>query len=261
MNDVAVSPAPCLESVLASKRALLVGVGGLGSPAAIVLANAGVGTLGLADDDAVEVTNLHRQILFTDADVGRNKVDAAVDALAAWSVRHARASHPFVIAHRTRVLPHNARDLVRGYDVVVEGSDNFATKFMVADACALEGVAVVHGSAVRWHGTALAVAEAGRPCYRCLFEDIPHEHVPNCAEAGVMGPVVGVVAALQTDLAIRLLAGEDVGGELVTFDGRTGAHRKRRISPREDCPLCGRRRIQTIELSRYVAPSCDVSAG
>ena len=238
---------------LHGKRALLVGVGGLGSPAAIVLANAGVGTLGIADDDAVELSNLHRQVLFEDADVGRHKVDAAADALAAW----APGATFEVVRHKTRVLPSNARDLVRGYDVVVEGSDNFATKFMVADACVLEKVAVVHGSAVRWHGTALAVSAAGQPCYRCLFEDIPHEHAPNCAEAGVMGPLVGVIAAIQADLALRLLAGQDVGGELVTFDGKTDEHRQRRIARRPDCPLCGLARIQTIDLSRYVPASCD----
>ncbi|MGO8992916.1 MAG: HesA/MoeB/ThiF family protein [Polyangiaceae bacterium] len=246
-------------------RALLVGVGGLGSPAAIVLARAGVGVLGLADDDAVEETNLHRQILFDDADVGRPKLDAAVDGLRRW----AGSARLEIVCHRTRVLPHNARDLVRGYDVVVEGSDNFATKFMVADACALEKVPVVHGSAVRWYGTALAVGAAGQPCYRCLFEDIPHEHAPSCAEAGVMGPVVGVVGALQADLALRMLEGADVAGELVTFDGKTGAFRRRRVARRADCPLCGRAagdgtspgRIQDVEISRYIAPplSCDAS--
>jgi molybdopterin/thiamine biosynthesis adenylyltransferase len=239
---------------MSSKRALLVGVGGLGSPAAIVLAKAGVGVLGLCDDDAVEVTNLHRQILFDDADVGAPKLDAAVRGLRAW------AGDGFeIVCHRTRILPHNARELVRGYDVVVEGSDNFATKFLVADACALEQVAVVHGSAVRWHGTALAVSAMGQPCYRCLFEDIPHEHAPNCAEAGVMGPVVGVVGALLADLALRMLSGSDVAGELVTFDGRTdalAALRRRRIARRPDCRLCGDARgpgrIQDTELSRYL---------
>jgi molybdopterin/thiamine biosynthesis adenylyltransferase len=165
--------------------------------------------------------------------------------------------------HRTRLLPENARAIVRAYDVVVEGSDNFATKFMTADACAIERVAVVHGSAVRWHGTALAVAPGGRPCYRCLFEDIPHEHAPNCAEAGVMGPVVGVLAALQADLALRMLVGESVAGDLVTLDGKTDAYRRHRVAPRDDCPLCGVARIQppirTLEAARYAAPSCDAS--
>ena len=242
-------------SALATKRALLVGVGGLGSPAAIVLARAGVGTIGIADDDAVELSNLHRQILFDDGDVGSPKVDAAARAIPRW----ADDAGVNVVVHRTRLLPDNAREIVRAYDVVVEGSDNFATKFMTADACALERVAVVHGSAVRWHGTAFAVGKDARPCYRCLFEDIPHEHAPNCAEAGVMGPVVGIVAALQADLALRILAGEEVPGDLVSFDGKTGTHRRHRVPRRDDCPLCGVPRIQpsiqSVDGARYAPPS------
>jgi adenylyltransferase/sulfurtransferase len=241
---------------LGSKRALIVGVGGLGSPAAIVLARAGVGTIGIADDDAVELSNLHRQILYDDADVGSHKVDAAARAIATWRVA-CGGETVGVVPHKTRLLPGNARDIVRGYDVVLEGSDNFATKFMTADACALERVPVVHGSAVRWHGTALAVGATGRPCYRCVFEDIPHEHAPNCAEAGVMGPVVGVIGALQADLALRILLGEAVAGELVTFDGKTDAFRRRRVAACDDCPLCGALRIQAIDASRYAAPSCE----
>ncbi len=230
-------------------RALLVGVGGLGSPSAIVLAQAGVGHIGMADDDVVDVTNLHRQILYEEADVGRQKLVAARDRLRSWG-----GASLEVALHETRLYPENVRGIIRQYDVVVEGSDNFATKFMVADACALEGVPVVHGSAVRWHGTALAVGASARPCYRCLFEDIPHEYVPNCAEAGVMGPVVGVVGALQADLALALLAKRSVGGELVTFDGLTDRLRRRRIAARPDCPLCGRRSIQTVDLARYTSP-------
>lgn len=244
-------------SELGARSVLLVGVGGLGAPSAIALARAGIGTLGIADDDDVELSNLHRQILFDEADVGVAKVDAAARAIPRWAGREP----PVVVVHRTRLLPTNAREIVRRYDLVVEGSDNFATKFMTADACALEQVAVVHGSAVRWHGTAFAVAATGAPCYRCLFEDIPHEHAPNCAEAGVMGPVVGIVGALQADLALRLLAGEPVAGDLVTFDGKTGAHRRHRVPRRHDCPLCGTARIQapirTVDAARYAAPSCD----
>jgi adenylyltransferase/sulfurtransferase len=239
-----------------------VGVGGLGAPAAIALALAGVGTLGVADDDTVERSNLHRQILFDDADVGRDKVEAAADALDGW--RGPSGSPPRVVRHATRVLPHNARELVRAYDLVLEGSDNFATKFLVADACALERVPVVHGSAVRWLGTALAVAATGRPCYRCLFEDIPHEHAPNCAEAGVMGPVVGVVAALQADLALRALEGLPAFGEVATFDGKDGTFRRRPVAPRPGCPLCdpaGGARIESIVLSRYLPPDACAALG
>jgi molybdopterin/thiamine biosynthesis adenylyltransferase len=144
------------------------------------------------------------------------------------------------------------------YDLVLEGSDNFATKFLAADACHLAGVPVVHAAAVRWVGTALAVGARGRPCYRCLFEDVlDGVDAPNCAEAGVMGPVVGVVAAAQVDLALGLLGGDDVAGELVTFDGRTDVLRRRTIPARSRCPLCSAApRIRRIEAETYLAPSC-----
>jgi len=236
---------------LREARVLVVGIGGLGCPTAIALARAGVGTLGIADDDEVDLSNLHRQILFDDADVGRPKVPAAAAALARL------APEVRVERHATRLLPSNAVELVSGYDLVVEGSDNFATKFLTADACAIARRPVVHAAAVRWHGTALAVGPEGGPCYRCLFEDVPLENAPNCAEAGVIGPVVGVVAAAQADLALSMLEGRASGGgpagELFTFDGKSLAVRRRRIPRRKDCPLCGDGpRIRDIEPKRYV---------
>ncbi len=218
----------------ARARVLLIGVGGLGSPCAIALARAGIGTLGFVDDDVVERTNLHRQILFTDADVGRSKIEAARDAL------HALAPDLVLEGQETRILPRNADELVAAYDLVVEGSDNFATKFLTADACARLGVPVVHGASVRWIGTVLAVDAKAKPCYRCLFEDVPRGDAPNCAEAGVMGPVVGIVAALQADLALALIDGSDVAGTLVTVDGKAELLRRRRLRPRADCKNTGK---------------------
>lgn len=228
---------------------LVVGAGGLGCPAALALARAGIGTIGIADDDLVDVTNLHRQILFDEADVGKPKVGAARAALARLfpGVR--------TEAVGARLLPENALDTVAGWDVVLEGADNFPTKFLAADACRLAAVPVVHAAAVRWHGTVLAVGRNGGPCYRCLFEDIPHEHAPNCAQAGVIGPVVGVVGALQADLALGLVDGKDVAGTLVTFDGRTERTRRRVVSARANCPLCGSSpSISNIDRVRYLAP-------
>lgn len=236
----------------ARARVLVVGLGGLGCPAAMVLARSGIGVLGLCDDDEVERTNLHRQILYSEADVGVLKVDAAVRALttaAADCVIELRR-------HPTRLLPDDAVEMVTGYDVVLEGADNFATKFLAADACAIAGVPVVHASAVRWVGTALAVGRTARPCYRCLFEEpLAGTDAPNCAEAGVIGPVVGLVAAAQVDLALAVLDGRDVDGELVTVDGHTGALRRRTIARRRDCPLCGDApRIARIETEMYAPP-------
>ncbi len=232
-------------------RVLVVGVGGLGCPALLALATAGVARITLCDDDVVDVTNLHRQILFHEADVGTAKLDAAARAL------RARAPGLDVRLHRARVLPDGAVALAREADVVLEGSDNFATKFLVADACRLSGTPVVHASAVRWVGTALAVGGGAGPCYRCVFEDVPFEDAPNCAEAGVMGPVVGVIAAAQADLALAMLDGVDVAGTLLTFDGHTGVLRRRLISRRADCPLCGPSpRIRRIDAASYVPPAC-----
>jgi molybdopterin/thiamine biosynthesis adenylyltransferase len=239
----------------ARKRVLLVGVGGIGCPAAIALAHAGVGTIGLCDDDVIERSNLHRQILFGDADVGGSKLACAARALREWA---RPSSGTDLRLHERRLLPDGALDLVRQYDVVLEGSDNFATKFLAADACALAGVPIVHASAIRWIGNVLAVGGRGRPCYRCLFEDLPADGAPNCAEAGVMGPVVGVVGAVQADLALALLADpQAAAGQLVTFDGRTDELRRRRIVARPDCALCGApTRISRIEARAYATPAC-----
>src|SRR5690606_24074272 len=126
--------------------------------------------------------------------------------------------------------------------------DNFATKFLAADACAIAERPIIHAAAVRWHGTALAVGPHGAPCYRCLFEDVPLEDAPNCAEAGVVGPVVGIVGAVQADLALSALESADVYGELFTFDGKTLEVRRRRIGRRRNCVLCGdEKKIVDIE--------------
>jgi molybdopterin/thiamine biosynthesis adenylyltransferase len=231
-------------------RVLVVGVGGLGCPAAIALARAGVASLALVDDDAVDVTNLHRQVLFGEADVGRPKVEVAARALVEL------APGIEIRAHVTRLLPDNAVELARSCDLVVEGSDNFPTKFLAADACAIAHVPIVHAAAVRWHGTVLAVGGRGGPCYRCLFEDVPQGGAPNCAEAGVVGPVVGVVGAIQAGLALAILDGRDVAGTLVTYDGRSDVLRRRALAPRKDCPLCGASpNIHDIDVARYVQPA------
>jgi adenylyltransferase/sulfurtransferase len=229
----------------------LVGLGGLGCPALLALAKSGVGRIVVADDDRVELSNLHRQVLFSDEDVGADKLSAAERHLA---TRFRRTRFEWV---RSRFLPDNARKLACSVDVVLEGADNFATKFLVADACALEGRPAVHGAAIRWVGTALGVAAGGRPCYRCLFEDVPNDGpAPNCDSAGVMGPVVGLCGALMAELALCVLSGDTaVGGRLFRYDGRRDQLRETILSPRAGCPLCGpTRSIGDIDESRYIAP-------
>ncbi len=231
-------------------RVLLVGAGGLGCPAALALAAAGVGTLALADDDEVDPSNLHRQILYSESDIGASKVQRAAAALTK------RYPDVRVIEHETRFLPQVAEHLLRDVDVVVEGADNFATKFLVADACALYQKPVIHGAALRWQGTVLSVAREGRPCYRCVFEDLPSGTPPNCADAGVMGPVCGVVGALMAEAALQLFS-SGVGGTFVSFDGKALRLRSHQVLPRVGCPLCGvAAKKPSLEASRYsVGPS------
>lgn len=215
-------------------RVLLVGLGGLGCPAALALVRAGVGELVLCDDDVVDEGNLHRQILYGAEHVGVDKLDAAGGSLAAAASR----SGTRLRLARQRLLPDSARELVRGVDLVLEGVDNFATKFLVADAAFLEGRPVVHGAGIRWVGTAWAVAAEGRPCYRCLFEDVPAGPQANCDSAGVMGPVVGIVGALMAELALRALCRRPAYGELWSLDGKAETLRRVPVARRESCPLC-----------------------
>jgi adenylyltransferase/sulfurtransferase len=245
---------PSKTSELSRKSVLVVGVGGLGSPAVLALAGSGIGRLVLADDDIVEASNLHRQILFRDDDVGLDKLDAAWTAL-----QRIVADSTRIELVRSRFLPENARDLARSVDLVIEGADNYATKFLVADACGLERRPVVHGSGVRWRSTVWAVSRDGTPCYRCLFEDVPaDDSQANCAEAGVMGPVVGLAGAMMADLSLRMLSDDTSAVGLVhTYDGLSDRLRSVAVAPRADCPLCGpRRTIFDIDEARYVGRSC-----
>jgi adenylyltransferase/sulfurtransferase len=235
---------------------LVVGLGGLGCPTALGLARAGVGRLLIADDDLVDETNLHRQILYRDDDVGRDKLDAGIAALSTLCPDSPTALVPL----RTRILPENARQLVREADLVVEGSDNFATKFLVNDACHLEGRSHVQGSAVRWVTTAFCMGPRGNPCYRCLFEDVPRGiEAPNCAEAGVMGPVVGMGGALLVELALGVLQNRKPEGQLISYDGKTDRLRRRPIHGRASCPLCGSApSILDTRYERYADESCQL---
>jgi len=219
---------------LSKLRILLVGVGGVGAPCAIALAEAGVGTLVLADEDRVEMANLHRQLLFDEDDIGQSKLDAAKRAL------ESRRRGITVELFRGRALPATAYELARGVDAVVDATDNFASRFLLADACRLAGTPVVHAAAIRWIGTVVCSGPRGAPCYRCLFEDLP-ESAPDCATAGIVGPVCGVVGGIAAEMALAAaLRDGRLFGHVATFDGRTDELRLLAVPRRDDCSLCGR---------------------
>lgn len=227
------------------ERVLVVGAGGLSSPVLELLARRGRDHVTVVDDDVVDASNLHRQTLYTDADVGASKVECAE--------RRLRALCPSlsVRAVEGRFVPKTAVELLEGHSLVVEGADNLATKFLVADAARLQGVPSVQGGAVRWAGWALCTLP-GAACLRCLFEDIPRDRIESCAEAGVAGPVVGVLGALQAALVFRLLEGERPEGELWHYDALAGAPRKVHLRQRDDCPLCSGQ-IRDLRVERYTA--------
>ena len=238
-------------SDVASASVVIIGAGGIGAPLSMALVAGGVRRLTVVDDDTVDVSNLHRQILFTAADLGRSKRDAFAEA-----VEQRRAG---VVVTRVpgRALPSTVAAIVADASVVVDATDNFASRFLLADACALAGVPVVHAAAVRWQATVLAVSAAGRPCYRCLFEDVPRGDAPDCATAGVVGPVCGVAGAVAADRALRILAGDaSAYGHIVTYDGLRDTLRSVPVPARPGCALCGSERvIHTILASRYLAPA------
>ena len=224
---------------LEASRVLLVGAGGLGSPAAYYLAAAGVGTLRIADDDVVDRSNLQRQILHTEARIGEPKVDSAEAALSALNPRTT------IEAVRERVTSDNVDRLLEGVDVVVDGADNFPVRYLLNDACVKHAKPLVYGAVHRFEGQA-SVFDAGRhrgdaPCYRCLFpEPPPPEAAPNCAEAGVLGVLPGVIGLLQATEAIKLLLGigDPLRGRLLQFDALAMRFRETRLAADPQCPVC-----------------------
>jgi adenylyltransferase/sulfurtransferase len=221
---------------LARARVLVIGAGGLGSPVLAYLAAAGVGRIIVIDDDTVDVTNLQRQILYDTADVGAPKAHRAADRL--------RALNPQITidALAIRFDAANARELVRLADVVVDGSDTFATRYLVNDACVLEGKPDVHGSIFRFDGQVSVFGAPGGPCYRCLYPEPPPEHlVPSCSEGGVLGVLAGMVGTFQANEAIKLILGigTPLIGRLLLVDALDAHVREVRIAPDPACPVCG----------------------
>src|SRR5690348_76215 len=224
---------------LEDARVVIVGAGGLGSPAAFYLAAAGVGTLVLADDDVVDRSNLQRQILHTDAGIGMPKVRSAAQALTALNPRVR------IMGISERVTSANVEDLLDGADVVLDGADNFPVRYLLNDACVKLAKPLVYGAVHRFEGQ-VSVFDAGRkrgvaPCYRCLFpQPPPPEAAPNCSEAGVLGVLPGVIGMLQATEVLKLILGlgEPLAGRLLTFDALAMRFRETRLAPDPECPVC-----------------------
>jgi adenylyltransferase/sulfurtransferase len=224
------------QKLLKAARVLCVGAGGLGSPLALYLAAAGVGTLGLVDFDVVDSTNLQRQIIHTNHDVGRSKLQSATEKI--------KALNPLIDVKpfETRLSSANALDIVRGFDIVADGTDNFATRYLVNDACVLTGKPNVYASIFRFDGQASVFAKAGGPCYRCLYpEPPPPGMVPSCAEGGVLGVLPGLLGVIQATEVLKLVLGkgESLAGRLLLVDALTMRFREVKLRKDPDCPACG----------------------
>ena len=233
-----IMPEVGMEGQLKLKRArvLAIGTGGLGAPLGLYLAAAGVGHLGLVDFDVVDSSNLQRQVTFTTADVGKSKSEAAKARLLALN--------PMIdiVSYETRLTSDNALDLFRDYDIIVDGTDNFPTRFLVNDACILLGKPNVYGSIFRFEGQATVFGYPGGPCYRCLYpEPPPPGLVPSCAEGGVLGVLPGIVGSIQAMETIKLIlgAGEPLVGRLLLFDALAMRFRELKLRRNPDCPVCG----------------------
>lgn len=224
------------QARLKAARVLLVGAGGLGSPVGLYLAAAGVGHLGVVDNDLVDHSNLQRQVLYTAADVGQPKAPLAAARLRAGN------PHIEVIAHRMRLSAANAEVLAEGYDLLIDGSDNFPTRYLVNDLAVLTGRPLVHGAIFQFDGQVSVFNHDGGPCYRCLYpEPPPAALAPNCAEAGVLGVLPGLVGLIQATEAIKLLLGRGrtLAGRLLTVDALQMRFRELRVARDPGCPACG----------------------
>lgn len=231
------------QARLRASRVAIVGVGGLGCPAALYLAAAGIGTLGLIDPDRVHVSNLHRQILYGDGDVGRLKCDVAAERLAAINPLVAIERHSVALA------AHNALEILAGYDVVLDGTDNFPARYLVNDACVLLGRPNVYGSVLRFEGRLSVFCTPDGPCYRCLFPvPPPPESVPDCATAGVLGVMPGQIGVLQATEAVKWLtgSGDPLVGRLLLVDALRMRFRTVTLERDPACPACGTRELRRL---------------
>ena len=230
------------QQKLKAAKVLLVGAGGLGAPLGLYLTAAGIGKIGIVDFDVVDVTNLQRQVIHSTADVGRKKLDSATEKM--------KAINPAleVVKHETALTSENALDILKDYDLVIDGTDNFPTRYLVNDACVLLGKPNVYGSIFRFEGQATVFAYEGGPCYRCLYpEPPPPGLVPSCAEGGVLGILPGTIGLIQATEAVKLILGigEPLVGRLLLYDALGMHFRELKLRKNPECPICGEHRTIT----------------
>lgn len=235
-------------------KVLVIGAGGLGAPAALYLAAAGVGTIGIADADVVDLSNLQRQVIHTTADIGKPKVESAAETM--------RAINPDVKvnAYHEFISSYNILDIVKDYDFVLDGTDNFPAKFLINDACVMAKKAFCHAGILRFNGQLMTYVPGAGPCYRCVFrEPPPKDAVPTCRQAGVIGAVAGVIGSLQAMEAVKFLtgAGELLTGRLLTYDALKNNFHTVKLPRPGDCAVCGPNPTIT-ELIDYEQASCDL---
>jgi len=239
---------------IARSRILIVGAGGLGSPAALYLAAAGVGTLGLVDHDVVDLSNLQRQVIHQTPDIGRLKALSAKEKIQALNPDVA------VVMHETRLMAANALEVIQGYDVVIDGVDNFPAKFLINDACYFSGKPLVHGGILRFEGRVTTIVPQRSACYRCVFKQPPPAGlVASCQEAGVLGVLAGVIGTIQASEALKLILGigQPLTDRLLDFDARRTVFREIGVRRNPQCPLCGEHPTIT-ELTDHEQEVCQV---
>jgi len=241
---------------LLSSRVLIIGAGGLGAPAALYLAAAGVGIIGIMDADKVDLTNLQRQIIHYSADIGIEKVKSAESKM------HAINPDIIVKVYPESARADNIRRIIREYDFVIDGTDNFAAKFLINDACYFERIPFSHAGILRFDGQLITVLPGRTTCYRCIFRSAPPLNaVPSCSQAGVLGSLAGVIGSLQATETLKYLlgAGELLTGTLLTYNALTMEFRKVRLNRNPNCPLCGTN-PRITELMDENQPVCDLKS-
>ena len=243
------------QEKLLSSRVVIAGMGGLGSPAALYLAAAGVGTLGLVDFDVVELSNLQRQVIHTTEDLGKPKVESAKETI--------KAINPDATVHEynQKIASESITGIISEYDLVLDGTDNFPTRFLLNDACLLTGRTLVYGAVLRFDGQVSVFAPNQGPCYRCFIAELPPPgSVPSCQEAGILGVLPGVIGMLQATEAIKLIigVGEPLIGRLLLFDALSMEINEVKLRRDPDCPACGEQ-ANLVELTDYQEELCQVS--